>query len=134
MITHVPLKASKYDEETKFYCDFDLDLSTLSDDELLEHDQRSQYCAAALNANILNIGGNVFSEEAENRLHKMRHLKAIYNAYRQRINVERGRRAKGRPTGRTLQHYFMISAKKNLPKEVYNDILEQAKAHHLASP
>lgn len=116
--------------DDKFYCDFNLDLSTLSDDELTYHDTMAQYSASAINANLYAYGNEeVLDERTKGKLERMRHAKAIYNAYRAKINVERAKRKRARPPGYPIEHYFMLAAKKILPGGIFEEILENAKEH-----
>lgn len=126
----VPLAINDDEFSEKFYCDFSLDLSTLSDDELILHDSLAQYSASAINANLhlLEQIGH-FDEQTVRKMERMRHLKSIYSAYRCKINVERALRKRDRPTSKPIEHYFMIAAKKMLPEYLYLELMDSAKAH-----
>lgn len=129
--TSVPLSINEEGFETKFYCDFNLDLSTLSDDELTLHDCMAQYSASAINANIhLVERPGEMDERTESKLARMRHAKAIYNAYRSKVNVERALRKMDRPVGSSLEHYFMVSAKYILPESLYKEVLGDARSRY----
>ena len=129
--TSVPLALTEEGLQDKFYCDFTLDLSTLSDDELTLHDCMAQYSTSAINANIhLVERPGEMDERTESKLARMKHAKAIYSAYRSKINVERAMRKMDRPAGSTLEHYFMVSAKHILPESLFKEVMADARGHY----
>jgi hypothetical protein len=126
----VPLAIDDDEFSDKFYCDFDLNLSKLTDDELTLHDCLAQYSASAINANLhlMEQIGN-FDEYTIRKMERMRHAKSIYAAYRCKINVERALRKRARPSSKPIEHYFMVAAKKMLPEYLYLEVMDSAKAH-----
>jgi hypothetical protein len=126
----VPLAIDDDEFSDKFYCDFNLNLSKLSDDELTLHDCLAQYSASAFNANLYLLEQIRNPDERTiNKIERMRHAKSIYAAYRSKINVERALRKRDRPYSKPIEHYFMIAAKKLLPEHIYLELMESAKAH-----
>jgi hypothetical protein len=125
----VPLAFNQDEFDEDFYCDFNLDLSTLSAEELSLHNEMAEYSAASINANLYALDPS--DPSYEKREHRMRHKKAIYNAYRKKIGVEFARRKASRPyTGKTLADYFMVSAKKMLSPSLYQEILSSATEYY----
>jgi len=125
----VPLAIDDDEFSDKFYCDFNLNFSKLSNDELTLHDCLAQYSASAINANLYLMEQIRNPDEYTiNKIERMRHAKSIYSAYRCKINVERALRKRDRPC-KPIDHYFMVAAKKILPEYLYLEVMESAKAH-----
>jgi hypothetical protein len=129
-IGSVPVSFGQDDFVEKFHCDFDLDLSTLSDEELNVHNKLAEYSAAAINANLHAVDIRELDPTARKRVDKMLHAKSVYNAYRSKLNVETALRKSMRPHGKTLAEHFMIAAKITLPPELYQEILRSATEYY----
>jgi hypothetical protein len=126
--TYVPQAFGQDGLTERFHCDFNLDLGTLTDEELHLHDALVLYSVNALKANLklLERTNPEPSKEITGKMEKISHALSIYAAYRSKLNIERAIRRKDKPIPTPIEKWFMIAAKRLLPHELYQEVYEAA--------